>query len=121
MSGHDGGRWGTRHSSRPHQLQAVIDTSRALLDSGSHESAKGLLRAFSGDLVNGWPKDDQEPESIGWYALDTEHRVNSQGPLRNEIANGPGPTPFDTRAQHRGVPTLGCARIWMGALWDAGE
>ena len=52
-----GGRWGTRHSGRPHQLQAVIDASRALLDIGSHESAKGLLRAFSSDLANGWPGD----------------------------------------------------------------
>ena len=53
----DGGRWGTRHSSRPHQLQAVIDASRALLDSGNHESAKGLLRAFSGDLAHPGPND----------------------------------------------------------------
>ena len=62
--GVDGGRWGTRHSSRPNQLQAVIDASRALLDSGGHESAKGLLRAFSSDLANGWPGDGQDLAEI---------------------------------------------------------
>ena len=60
----NGGRWGTRHSSRPHQLQAVIDASRALLDSGNHESAKGLLRAFSGYLAIEWPKDGQDLAEI---------------------------------------------------------
>ena len=56
----DGGRWGTRHSIRPRHLQAVIDASRALLDSGSQEGAKGLLRAFSSDLATGWPEVGQD-------------------------------------------------------------
>ena len=60
MSGPNGGRGGTRHSSRPHRLQAVIDASRALLDSGNHECAKGLLRAFSSDLAHPGPNDGQD-------------------------------------------------------------
>ena len=56
----DGGRWGTRHSSLPHQLQAVIDASRALLDSGNAECAKDLLLAFSSESADDWPKDGRD-------------------------------------------------------------
>ena len=37
-------------------IKAALD----LLECGNPESAKALLRAFSGDSANDWPKDGQD-------------------------------------------------------------
>ena len=55
-----GGRWGTQHYSRVDQWQAVINAALSLLESDNSESAKALLRAFSSDLANDWPKDGRD-------------------------------------------------------------
>ena len=39
------------------QLNAVIKAAMDLLECDNTESAKALLRAFSGDLATDWPKD----------------------------------------------------------------
>ena len=41
-------------------MSAVIKAALDLLECGNPESAKALLRAFSGDSANDWPKDGQE-------------------------------------------------------------
>ena len=41
-------------------MNAVIKASLDLLECDNIESAKALLRAFSGDLANDWPKGGQD-------------------------------------------------------------
>jgi hypothetical protein len=57
------GTWWTL-GSPPHtwhqQLNAVINAALDLLECGNPESAKALLRAFSGDSAIDWPKDGQD-------------------------------------------------------------
>ena len=61
-------KWWTL-GSPPHpgqrQLNAVINAALDLLECDNTESAKALLRAFSGDSANDWPKDGQEMAEIG--------------------------------------------------------
>ena len=38
----------------------MINAALSLLESDNSESAKALLRAFSSDLANDWPKDGQD-------------------------------------------------------------
>ena len=60
-------KWWTL-GSPPHpgqgQLNAVINAALDLLERDNSESAKALLRAFSGDSVNDWPKDGQDLTEI---------------------------------------------------------
>lgn len=58
----NGGRWGTRHPIHSKQCQAVINAALSLLDSDNFESAKALLRAFSGDLAHPGPNDGLDLE-----------------------------------------------------------
>ena len=46
------------------QLNAVINAALDLLECDSPESAKALLRAFSRDVANDWPKDGQDLAEI---------------------------------------------------------
>ena len=41
-------------------MNAVIKAALDLLECDNPESAKALLRAFSGDSANDWPKDGQD-------------------------------------------------------------
>ncbi len=56
-------KWWTL-GSPPHsgqgQLNAVINAALDLLECNNTESAKTLLRAFSGELANGWPRDGHD-------------------------------------------------------------
>ena len=55
------GTWWTLGSPpHPGQLNAVIKAALDLLECDNSESAKALLRAFSGDSANDWPKDGQD-------------------------------------------------------------
>ena len=52
------GLWWTLGSPpHPGQLNAVIKAALDLLECDNSESAKALLRAFSGDSATDWPKD----------------------------------------------------------------
>ena len=58
-------KWWTLGS--PHhsgQLNAVIKAALDLLECDNSESAKALLRAFSGDSATDWPKDGQDMVEI---------------------------------------------------------
>lgn len=46
------------------QLNAVINAAQDLLECNNPESAKALLRAFSGDSAIDWPKDGQDLAEI---------------------------------------------------------
>ena len=60
--------WWWTLGSPPHpaqgQLNAVINAALDLLECGNSESAKALLRAFSGDSATDWPKDGQDMAEI---------------------------------------------------------
>jgi len=60
-------KWWTL-GSPPHsgqwQLNAVINAALDLLECDNSESAKALLRAFSGDSATDWPKDGQDLAEI---------------------------------------------------------
>ena len=60
------GIWWTLGSPpHPGQLNAVINAALDLLECNNTESARALLRAFSRELANNWPKDDQDMAEIG--------------------------------------------------------
>ena len=52
--------WTLGSPPHPRQLNAVIKAALDLLECDNPESAKALLRAFSGDSANDWPKDGQD-------------------------------------------------------------
>ena len=52
--------WTLGSPPNPGQLNAVIKAALDLLECNNTESAKALLRAFSGDSANDWPKDGQD-------------------------------------------------------------
>ena len=60
-------KWWTL-GSPPHlgqrQLNAVINAALDLLECDNSESAKALLRAFSGNSATDWPKDGQDMAEI---------------------------------------------------------
>ena len=64
----DNSNWWTL-GSPPHsgewQLNAVIKAALDLLECDNTESAKALLRAFSSDLANDWPKDGRDLAETG--------------------------------------------------------
>jgi len=45
-------------------LNVVINAALDLLEGDNTESAKALLRAFSRDLADNWPKDGQDMADI---------------------------------------------------------
>ena len=58
------GWWTLGSPPHPGQLNAVIKVALDLLECDNSESAKALLRAFSGNLATDWPKDGQDMAEI---------------------------------------------------------
>ena len=62
----------------PGQLNAVIKAALDLLECDNIESAKALLRAFSGGSATNWPKDGQDMARRRYSVQRKPQRISSR-------------------------------------------